>query len=100
MKIARFAVNGQIHEGVFEDGLLRAPGVGTFDPEAVTWLPPIARYDTAIGLALNYADHAAELKLDLPPVPILFNKMPNTLIGHRAPIVAPRGVEYMHYENE
>ena len=53
-----------------------------------------------IGLALNYSDHAAELDLKLPPHPILFNKNPNTLIGHKASVVAPAGVEYMHYENE
>jgi 5-oxopent-3-ene-1,2,5-tricarboxylate decarboxylase / 2-hydroxyhepta-2,4-diene-1,7-dioate isomerase len=100
MKIARFAVGDKTYEGTLENGQLTVPGTGAFDPDAVTWLPPIARYDKAIGLALNYADHAAELKLDLPPVPILFNKMPNTLIGHRAPIIAPRGIEYMHYENE
>ncbi len=100
MRLARFAANGQIHQGIDEGTQLRVPGVGLFDPAAVTWLPPVARYDKAIGLALNYADHAAELKLELPPVPVLFNKMPNTLIGHRGKIIAPRGVEYMHYENE
>lgn len=100
MKIARFAVDNKTYEGAFENGQLVVPDVGSFDPDSVTWLPPIARYDKAIGLALNYADHAAELKLDLPLVPILFNKMPNTLIGHCAPIIAPRGIEYMHYENE
>ncbi len=100
MKLARFVANGQVYEGIFENNQLQVAGVGVFDPDAVTWLPPIAHYDKAIGLALNYADHAAELKLDLPPVPVLFNKMPNTLIGHRGKIIAPRGVEYMHYENE
>ena len=100
MKLARFAANGQTYEGKYEDGQLRVDGAGAFDPELVAWLPPIARYDKAIGLALNYADHAAELNLELPPMPILFNKMPNTLIGHHAAIVAPPGIEYMHYENE
>lgn len=100
MKLARFAVNGQILEGQLEGDQLVVPHGGVYDPAEVTWLPPVARYDKAIGLALNYADHAAELKLDLPPVPILFNKMPNTLIGHKGTIVAPRNIEYMHYENE
>lgn len=100
MKLARFAVKGQTIEGHYETDHLVGPGSETYDPNAVTWLPPVARFDKAIGLALNYADHAAELKLDLPPAPILFNKNPNTLIGHRGKIVTPNNVEYMHYENE
>jgi 5-oxopent-3-ene-1,2,5-tricarboxylate decarboxylase/2-hydroxyhepta-2,4-diene-1,7-dioate isomerase len=100
VRLARFAANGQVVEGRFENNQLVGPGGESYAPDDVTWLPPVGRYDKAIGLALNYADHAAELKLDLPPAPILFNKMPNTLIGHRGKIVAPRNIEYMHYENE
>jgi 5-oxopent-3-ene-1,2,5-tricarboxylate decarboxylase/2-hydroxyhepta-2,4-diene-1,7-dioate isomerase len=100
MRLARFEAGGQVVEGHVEKDQLIGPGGESYSPDEVTWLPPVAHYDKAIGLALNYADHAAELKLDLPPVPILFNKMPNTLIGHRGKIVAPRNIEYMHYENE
>ncbi len=100
MKIARFAAKGRIYEGTFADGALVAPGAGAFDPDEVVWLPPVADFTKMIGLALNYSDHAAELNLQLPPHPILFNKNPNTLIGHRGQVVAPAGVEYMHYENE
>jgi 5-oxopent-3-ene-1,2,5-tricarboxylate decarboxylase / 2-hydroxyhepta-2,4-diene-1,7-dioate isomerase len=100
MKVARFAANGQIQTGVLRDGRLVVPGGAAYDPQAVTWLPPVATFSKMIGLALNYRDHAAELDLKLPPHPILFNKNPNTLIGHRAAVVAPRGVDYMHYENE
>jgi 5-oxopent-3-ene-1,2,5-tricarboxylate decarboxylase/2-hydroxyhepta-2,4-diene-1,7-dioate isomerase len=100
MKLARFAVNGQVLEGRLEKDQLVVRNGGTYNPDEVVWLPPVAHYDKAIGLALNYADHAAELKLDLPPVPVLFNKMPNTLIGHRGQIVAPPNIEHMHYENE
>jgi 5-oxopent-3-ene-1,2,5-tricarboxylate decarboxylase/2-hydroxyhepta-2,4-diene-1,7-dioate isomerase len=100
MRLARFVVSGKIVNGYFENDQLIGPGGESYDPDDVIWLPPVARYDKAIGLALNYADHAAELNLDLPPAPILFNKNPNTLIGHRGTIVAPRNVEYMHYENE
>ena len=87
MKIARFAVEGRVLEGaVRADGRLWADG-RAYPAEAVTWLPPVVP-GKAIGLALNYRDHAAELKLDLPPVPILFNKMPNTFIGHKGKIIA------------
>src|SRR5260221_13961191 len=100
MKIARFAADGNIQEGILNDGRLVVSGGAQYDPGSVVWLPPVAGFTKMIGLALNYRDHAAELDLKLPPHPILFNKNPNTLVGHRAPAVAPRGVEYMHYENE
>ena len=79
MKIARFAYNGQIHEAVYENEQLMVGSVA-YDPDDVMWLPPIdPRRCTAIGVALGYADHAAELGLDLPEYPILFHKMPHSL---------------------
>lgn len=100
MKIARFAADGKIHEGVLTAGRLVVPGGSRYDPDSVMWLPPVTGFTKMIGLALNYRDHAAELDLKLPSHPILFNKNPNTLVGHRAAVMAPPGVEYMHYENE
>ena len=99
MKVARFAVGGRVLEGVYSEGRLWV-GTVAYDPEAVMWLPPVATTGKAIGVALGYAQHAAELKMDLPPEPILFHKMPHTFVGHRAPVIAPRGVDYMHYECE
>jgi 5-oxopent-3-ene-1,2,5-tricarboxylate decarboxylase / 2-hydroxyhepta-2,4-diene-1,7-dioate isomerase len=100
VKIARFIHRGQTYTGRYENDHLIIEAGGVFDPAAVTWLPPAAPGSKMIGLALNYSDHAAELKLDLPPQPVLFNKNPNTLVGHTAQVVAPSGIEYMHYENE
>ncbi len=100
MKLARFAAQCQIHNGVLLDDQLSEAGGGHYDPASVVWLPPVPHFSKMIGLALNYRDHAAELDLKLPPHPILFNKNPNTLIGHLAPVCAPSGVDYMHYENE
>ncbi len=100
MKIARFSTNGHTYPGRLENDQLVVDSGGIFDPAAVTWLPPVAPGSKMIGLALNYSDHAAELKLDLPPQPVLFNKNPNTLVGHKGQVVAPPNIEYMHYENE
>jgi len=100
MKLARFYAYGRLLEGALLDGQLHAANGGLYDAAKVSWLPPVAQPGKMIGLALNYREHAAELDLKLPPHPILFNKNPNTLVGHQAPVVAPRGVEYMHYENE
>ena len=99
MKIARFAHNGQVHEAVYENEQLWV-GKVAYDPNDVMWLPPVdPRGSTAIGVALGYADHAEELGLDLPEHPIVFHKMPHTLIGHGSTVYRP-DVDYMHYEGE
>lgn len=99
MKLARFAYNGQIHEAVYKNDQLWV-GTVAYDPDDVMWLPPVdARGCTAVGVALGYADHAQELKLDVPEYPLLFHKLPNTFIGHKAKVIRP-DVEYMHYEGE
>lgn len=100
MKIARFAVDGILHEGmVREDGKLVAAGGAVYASEQVVWLPPVVP-SKVVGLALNFAEHAAELDMQSPPEPALFFKPNSALIGHRAPITYPAGVEYMHYEVE
>jgi len=99
MKRARFQVAGTSHQGFWRDGQLVDVDGTTYAEESVTWLPPL-QPGTIIGLALNYRDHAEELGLALPEIPVLFIKAHNTLVGHRAPVVAPDGVQYMHYEAE
>ena len=99
MKLARFAHNGQVHEAVYKNNQLWVGNVA-YDPDDVMWLPPVdPRGCTAVGVALGYADHAVELKLDVPEYPLLFHKLPNTFIGHKAKVMRP-DVEYMHYEGE
>lgn len=99
MKHARFAYNGQILEAEYRDQQLWV-GTVAYDPNDVMWLPPTdPRGCTAIGVALGYADHAVELGLDLPEDPIVFHKMPHTLIGHDNRVTRPN-VDYMHYEGE
>jgi 5-oxopent-3-ene-1,2,5-tricarboxylate decarboxylase/2-hydroxyhepta-2,4-diene-1,7-dioate isomerase len=99
LKIVRFAAKEQIYSGVYDHDQLEVRGAGPFDPNDVTWLPP-AVGTKAIGLALNYREHAAEMKIEAPKDPALFFKPLSALVGHRAPVVYPAGVEYMHYEVE
>lgn len=68
-------------------------------PEEVIWLPPVSP-SKVIGLALTYADHAEELGVTPPEQLAVFFKPPSSLIGHRVPVVYPRGARYMHYEVE
>lgn len=100
MKLARFLVSGKIYDGIVQaDGQLQSSEGTVYSPEDVIWLPPVVP-SKAIGLALNFADHAEELQMKSPEDPALFFKPPSSLIGHRSPVIYPKGVEYMHYEVE
>lgn len=99
MRRARFIAAGRLHEGRLEDGVLTDAAGRPHREDGVTWLPPVAP-GKVIGLALNFADHAGELGLARPENPVLFIKPPNTFVGHRAPVVYPAGVDYLHYECE
>jgi len=99
MRTARFIAEGRLHVGqAVEDRLVDESG-RAYRFDAVVWLPPVAP-TKVIGLVLNYADHARELGLEAPKDPVLFLKPLTSLIGHRAPIVYPAGVERLHYEVE
>lgn len=102
MKRARWLVDSRIYSGHYEEGDNRLVDEAgrAFEPEAVNWLVPCTP-SKVIGVALNYADHGAELKFDKPPeIPAIFFKAQNSLVGHRHPVVYPTGSEYMHYEGE
>ncbi len=52
--------------------------------------PPIPDPDKILCLGLNYKDHAAEAKMDLPAAPVIFPKFRNSLTGPFDDIVAPK----------
>jgi len=66
----------------------------------VTLLAPIPRPPKLICVGLNYRDHAAETKMEIPKVPTIFNKFPNVVIGPGASIVLPKVSERPDYEAE
>jgi len=57
-----------------------------------TLLEPLSRDQVKLVrcLGLNYADHAAEAKLQKPSIPIIFYKPATSLIGPGVPITIPR----------
>ncbi len=79
---------------------LRRADSRRLDAEAVLFEPPVATCTKICCLALNYADHAAESRLELPPEPVLFFKPPSALIGHRRPVVAPARTRHLEHEVE
>lgn len=62
--------------------------------------PPVATCSKICCLALNYADHAAESRLELPPDPVLFFKPPSALVGHGAVVRPPARTEHVEHEVE
>lgn len=111
MRSGRVAYGGAIHECTPHggDGLRLADGRLLKEHEVV-WLPPIEAR-TIFALALNYADHAAELAAKSSAEqsgflqaqrsePIVFLKGANTLLGHCGLTRRPAGAEFMHYECE
>ena len=53
-----------------------------------------------LAIGRNYAEHAAEGGSDLPTAPLLFNKLPNALSAHNAPIVLPPISTQVDFEAE
>ena len=54
--------------------------------------PAVPRPGKIICVGLNYRQHARETGNPIPPVPILFNKYNNALVGHRGRIRLPTKV--------
>ena len=71
------------------------------DPGSARLGPPVPDPQKILCVGLNYRAHAAEASLDEPPVPLVFAKFPNVLIGSGAAIELPPGNgDRVDYEGE
>ena len=61
---------------------------------------PIARPQKILCLGRNYQKHAEEFKNKVPDEPIIFSKMPSSLLPHEGAIVLPKGVGRVDHEIE
>jgi 2-keto-4-pentenoate hydratase/2-oxohepta-3-ene-1,7-dioic acid hydratase in catechol pathway len=61
---------------------------------------PIPKPPKILCMGLNYRDHAAEAKLEIPPCPVIFAKYHNTVIGSGDNIVLPKNSRKPDYEAE
>jgi 5-oxopent-3-ene-1,2,5-tricarboxylate decarboxylase/2-hydroxyhepta-2,4-diene-1,7-dioate isomerase len=75
-------------------------GADLLTADDVHFEPPVATCTKVCCLALNYSDHAAESRLEVPPEPVLFFKPPSALTGHRTTVVAPRRTRHLEHEVE
>ncbi|CTQ77030.1 fumarylacetoacetate hydrolase family protein [Roseibium alexandrii] len=62
--------------------------------------PCVAGTGKFICIGLNYADHAEEAGMDVPPEPIIFMKATSAICGPNDPTLLPRGSEKTDWEAE
>ena len=73
--------DGDMIEFIKGDRVLKLQDRKAVDSRQVTLAPPVTRPSKIIGIGLNYKDHAEEQKARIPDLPMIFAKLPNTLIG-------------------
>lgn len=59
---------------------------------------PVPRPQKSFGIGLNYLDHAAESKMELPENPLVFTKFPSCLVGPTATVEMRSA--FVDYEGE
>jgi len=69
-------------------------------PHGVRLGSPVGNVRNFIAVGLNYADHAKEAGMEIPKEPILFNKLPNCIVGPNDDVMVPKGSTKLDYEIE
>lgn len=91
-------------EAISPDGLAKLAAVDPASlplaPEGARLGPCVAGTGKFICIGLNYADHAAESGMDVPPEPVIFMKATSAICGPNDPIIIPRGSEKTDWEVE
>ena len=75
-------------------------GVQVLSLDKVELGPPVPDPEKIVCLGLNYPEHAAEIQIDIPPVPTLFAKFRNSLVGPTSPVILPAVSHFIDYEGE
>ena len=130
MKLLRYGPVGQEKPGLLDDNgqvralsdhvadisgaALTAEGIArlkALDPATLPLVPGNPQIDLRLGacvgdigkficIGLNYADHAAESGLALPPEPVIFNKWTSAVVGPDDDVQIPRGSVKTDWEVE
>ncbi|WP_412557650.1 fumarylacetoacetate hydrolase family protein [Thalassospira sp. MIT1370] len=89
------------------DILTRLDYLKSIDPESLPIVEGNPRLGACVGqtgkficIGLNYADHAAESGMEVPPEPVIFAKYTSAICGPNDPIIIPRGSEKTDWEVE
>jgi len=126
MKLLRYGPKGQEKPGVLDEtgairdlsahvadltpaeispeGLKRLAAINPADLPVVAGVvrlgPPIVGSPKFLAIGLNYADHAKESNLPIPPEPIFFNKTTSCIQGPDDDIMVPRDARKLDWEVE
>ncbi|GGL60017.1 fumarylacetoacetate hydrolase family protein [Wenxinia marina] len=126
MKLVRHGETGRERPGmVAPDGTIRdltglVPDIGgavlsdhglamlrAVDPSVLPQVPEGTRLGPCVGgigkvicIGLNFADHAAESGMQVPPEPIIFMKATSAVCGPNDPVPIPRGSQKTDWEVE
>jgi len=92
-----FARWGELSENLKK---LEAEVAADYSLSSVTLLSPIARPGKIMGIGLNYSDHAAESKMELPKVQLWFAKAATSINDPLGDVHLPRVSEQLDYEAE
>jgi 2,4-diketo-3-deoxy-L-fuconate hydrolase len=79
------------------DSLPVVPGTPQEDLRLGACVGDIGKF---ICIGLNYADHAAESGLEVPPEPVIFNKWTSAVVGPNDDVLIPRGSVKTDWEVE
>ncbi len=126
MKLLRHGPRGAERPGMLHsDGTIRdltglVPDIGgavisdtglamlrAIDPASLPVVPQGTRLGACVAgtgkficIGLNYADHAAESGMQVPPEPVVFMKATSAICGPDDPVIIPRGSEKTDWEVE
>lgn len=92
-----FFSGGQLNE--LNDALQKAQKLTEVSQQA-RWAAPVARPSKIICIGLNYADHAKESQMQLPPEPVIFFKSTTSLVGPYDDLVIPKNSTKTDWEVE
>lgn len=87
--------------------LTRLDDLKSIDPETLPLISGKPRLGACVGqvgkficIGLNYADHAAESGMEVPPEPVIFAKYTSAICGPNDPIIIPRASDKTDWEVE
>ena len=109
MKVARYSLDGRDGVGIVSGNEIVPAGTDVLSPvpkgdpfplPSLELLSPVGHHSKIICVGLNYADHAAEGGVKLPEEPLIFAKLPSSLIGPGRSIVLPSLSDEVDFEAE
>ncbi|MBN7784154.1 fumarylacetoacetate hydrolase family protein [Ponticoccus gilvus] len=99
-------LSGHVND-IAGDVLTRLDALRDIDPASLPVVEGTPRLGACVGrtgkficIGLNYADHAAESGLEVPPEPVIFAKYTSAICGPNDPILIPRGSDKTDWEVE